>query len=318
MFEVHSGETRIEEFEEIVLKGEGHEVRILPQAGFNVYYWHYLDQEVLMKPVDIRQVGTKYGIPILFPTPNRMEEGTFEWKGKQYRMDKRGERVKIHGIVKDEPWMVTRLEAGEDEALCEACIRIAALDDLYQAFPFPCTLTVRYTLTAAGLHMDMKVRNDGIEEMPFGFAVHPYFSKQGDAGQVYLNVPVRRVYEADEALLPSGEIVEMDSSKRPDGEGHTVESLYLDNVFRGMTEDLESTVTWKSFRLHLRASDCYRNVVVFTPHNRPGFCIEPQTCSTNSINLYARGRIDESGLLILQPGAEFTSWVDYRIERLDG
>ena len=281
MFEVHNAETSVEGFEEIVLKGEGHEVRILPQAGFNVYYWHYLDQEILMKPVDIKVVGTKYGIPILFPTPNRMEDG-------------------------------------ENSAVCEACIRISALDDLYQAFPFPCTLTVRYILTASGLHMDMKVTNDGIEEMPFGFAVHPYFSKQGDAGQVYLNVPVRRAYEMDEAQLPTGEIVEMDSSMRPDGEGHTVESLYLDHVFRGMTEDHESTVTWKSFRLHLRASDCYRNVVVFTPHNRPGFCIEPQTCSTNSINLYSKGLIDESGLLILQPGSTFASWVDYRIERLDG
>ena len=62
MFEVHNAETSVEGFEEIVLKGEGHEVRILPQAGFNVYYWHYLDQEILMKPVDIKVVGTKYGI----------------------------------------------------------------------------------------------------------------------------------------------------------------------------------------------------------------------------------------------------------------
>lgn len=317
MFEVGKAVNEISGMDEVIMSGAGHEVRILPQAGFNVYYWHYNDEEVLMKPVDIMQIGTKYGIPILFPTPNRIEDGVFLWKGKTYEMNKRGERVKIHGLVKDEPFTVTCLEANADAAVCEACIRIHLADDLYEAYPFPCTLVVRYTLTEAGLHMDMSVTNDGIEEMPFGFAVHPYFSKHGDASKVYLNVPVKRVYETDEELIPSGRIYEMDPSKRPDGEGHSVDSLYLDNVFRGMSEDAESTVDWANFRLHIVASDCYRNVVVFTPHNRPGFCIEPQTCSTNSINLYSRGLIDESGLLILQPGQTFTSWVDYRIEPLN-
>ena len=314
MFEVGRTVNEVSGMEEIIMSGEGHEVRILPQAGFNVYYWHYKGEEVLMKPVDIMQIGTKYGIPILFPTPNRIENGVFVWKGRTYEMNKRGERVKIHGLVKDEPFTVTRLDACEVSAVCEAVIQIRFADDLYEAYPFPCTLTVCYTLTADGLHMDMSVVNEGIDEMPFGFAVHPYFSKHGDASRVYLNVPVRRVYETDEELIPSGVIYEMDPSKRPDGERHSVESLYLDNVFRGMNQDLESTVDWENFRLHITASDCYRNVVVFTPHNRPGFCIEPQTCSTNSINLYSRGLIDESGLLILQPGQTFTSWVDYRIE----
>ena len=34
--------------------------------GFNVWYWHYNEEEILMKPVDIHIIGTKYGIPILF------------------------------------------------------------------------------------------------------------------------------------------------------------------------------------------------------------------------------------------------------------
>ncbi|MBQ8095305.1 MAG: aldose 1-epimerase [Clostridia bacterium] len=314
MFEVQKGRIETGNFEEIRMAGAEHEVRILPQAGFNVYYWHYRNEEVLMKPVDLMQIGTKYGIPILFPTPNRIENGVYTWKGKTYEMNKRGERVKIHGLVKDEPWTVTKLEAGENAAVCEAVIRIAFGDDLYEGYPFPCTLTVRYTLTADGLHMDMEVVNDGIEEMPFGFAVHPYFSKHGDASKVYLDVPVKRVYEANEALIPSGVISEMDPARRPDGPGHSVDSLYLDNVFRGMSEDAVSTVTWANFKLHIVSSDCYRNVVVYTPHDRPGFCIEPQTCSTNSINLYSKGLLDESGLLILQPGQTFKSWVDYRIE----
>lgn len=305
---------RYEGFDQICMSGAGHEVKILPEAGFNVWYWHYNEEEILMKPVDIHIIGTKYGIPILFPTPNRIKNGTFQWKGKKYDMIKRGERVVIHGLVKDEPFTVSQCKAEEEYALCEGTISICPGNALFDAYPFPCTLTVRYTLTAEGLFMDMQVVNEGQEEMPFGFAVHPYFSKHGNADKVYMDVPVKRVYEADEALIPNGKIVEMDPEKRPNG-FKSVESLYLDNVFRGMTEDAESQVRWENFTLHLSASDCYRNVVVYTPHDRPGFCIEPQTCSTNSINLYNEGLLDESGLLILPAGAKFESRVSYKVTK---
>ena len=69
-------------------------------------------------------------------------------------------------------------------------------------------------------------------------------------------------------------------------------------------------------QLTIAASDCFRNAVVFTPKNKPGFCIEPQTCATNAINLHAQGLIDESGLLTLPAGQRFACWVDYAVERL--
>ncbi|MBR1709619.1 MAG: aldose 1-epimerase [Clostridia bacterium] len=314
MYEVWKEQLEGFGYEQIVMKNEHQEIRILPEAGFNVWYWHYEGQEILMKPVDITVIGTKYGIPILFPTPNRMRNGEYLWKGKTYQMTKRGARVNIHGLVKDEPFTVTRLEGGET-AVCEAKISIAKGDDLYEGYPFPCTLSVTYELSDAGLHMDMRVVNEGTEEMPFGFAVHPYFSKRGDATQVFMNAPVKRAYVADAGLLPSGEIRELEEEKRADRGWHSIDSLYLDTVFRGMTEDLESEVRWKDLSVYVGASDCYRNIVIYTPHDRPGFCIEPQTCSTDAINLYAKGYLDESGLLILQPGAEFRSWVNYRVEK---
>jgi len=152
--------------------------------------------------------------------------------------------------------------------------------------------------------------------MPFGFAVHPYFSKRGDANRCFIKVPVRRYYETDENLIPTGRIL-------PAGEGttvyddfHSVESLYLDTVFRGMSEDSDAQVRYDDVTLHIRASDCFRNAVIFTPHNREGFCIEPQTCATNFINLHAQGFVDESGLLTLAAGQNFACWVDYTVKKL--
>lgn len=302
-------------YELVTLAGAGHEVRILPQAGFNLYYWTFEGGEIFMEPVDITQFGTKYGNPILFPTPNRIPNATYTWNGREHVMTKRGEKVLIHGLVKDEPFAVTQLEADEDSAMCEAQIAIAPGNALYEGYPFACTLTVRYTLTAAGVHLDATVHNDGGEQMPFGFAVHPYFSKRGDANKVELTMPCRRYYEADEALIPTGRILPVEADKTVYDGYHTVESLYLDNVFRGMTSDMESSVRYEDVIVHIRASDCFRNAVVYTPHNRPGFCIEPQTCATNFINMHAQGLVDESGLMVLPAGKTFTCAVDMTVEK---
>ena len=302
-------------YEIVTMAGAGHEVRILPVNGFNLYHWTYEGKEIFMKPADITVFGTKYGNPILFPTPNRVRNAAFTWQGREYVMTKRGEKVPIHGLVKDEPFTVTRLDAGEDCAVCEAEIAIAPGGDLYEGYPFACTLKVTYTLDAAGVHMDVTVSNDGDALMPFGFAVHPYFSKRGDANRCFIRVPVKRYYETDEDLIPSGRIL-------PAGEGttiwddfHSVESLYLDTVFRGLTSDMESQILYDDVMVHIRASDCFRNAVVFTPHNRNGFCIEPQTCSTNFLNLHADGLIDESGLMALEPGKTFACQVHMTVTK---
>ena len=94
-----------------------------------------------------------------------------------------------------------------------------------------------------------------------------------------------------------------------------MESLFLDTVYRGLTADMESRIQYEDIVVHITASDCFRNAVVYTPHDRPGFCIEPQTCATNFINMHARGGLDESGLLVLPAGKEFTCEVDYRVEK---
>ena len=315
MFTAEKGMLEPWGYEQITLKGAGHEARILPQAGFNLWYWTFEGKEILMEPVDITAFGTKYGIPLLFPTPNRIPNGEYTWKGKNHVMTKRGERVVIHGLVKDEPFTVTRLQAGADCAVCEAEIALTPGSALCEGWPFPCTLRVTYTLCADGLHMEAAARNDGGEEMPFGFAVHPYFSKRGDANSVALTAPVRRLYEADENLFPSGRIIPADEAHTVADGFHTVESLYVDNVYRGMTSDMESKIRFPELTLHISGSDCFRNLVVYTPHDRPGYCIEPQTCSTNFINLHEQGFVDESGLLLLPPGKEFTCRVDYVVEK---
>ena len=305
MFTAEKGTMEGYGYEIVTMAGAGHEVRILPVNGFNLYAWTYEGKEILMQPADINVFGTKYGIPILFPTPDLVKDARYSWRGVTREMKKRGNPVLIHGLVKDEPFTVMELTAEEGCARCTAKIEIRKEGSVFEGWPWDCALWVTYTLDCAGIHMEIKVVSEDAEDMPFGLAVHPYFSKRGDANKCFIRVPVRRVYEVDENLFPSGRILEAKGNQVLWDEFCSVESLDLDNVFRGMSEDSEAQVMYDDVVMHIRSSDCFRNAVVFTPHTRNGFCIEPQTCATNFLNLHAEGFVDESGLLVLPAGKTF-------------
>lgn len=299
------------------LTGGEHEARILPQAGFNLYYWTFQGKEILMEPVDVTASGAKYGIPLLFPTPNRVRDCVYTWRGKQYRQRKRGQDVQRHGLVLDETWSV-RCWAEADAAYAEGSVAITPDSPLYEAFPFPCALTVTYTLRASGLRLNVRVDNTGGDDLPFGFAIHPYFSKRDDASNVFITAPLTRVYENDENLLPSGKILGIEGTRLDISDClHSVESLDLDNVYCGMTQDLCAQVVYPgSARVTLRGDDAFRRLIVFTPKDRPGFCIEHQTCSTDALNLHARGLLTESGVLVLPAGRQWKGWITLTVEAL--
>ena len=55
-------------------------------------------------------------------------------------------------------------------------VEIRKEGSIFEGWPWDCTLCVTYTLDSAGVHMDVKAVNEDSTGMPFGFAVHPYFS----------------------------------------------------------------------------------------------------------------------------------------------
>ncbi|MCL2811584.1 MAG: aldose 1-epimerase [Clostridia bacterium] len=300
------------------LTGAGHEARILPELGFNLYYWTFQGKEMLMEHAGLTNLDDcDYGIPLLFPTPNRVRNAVYTWRGKRYKQQKRGREVHSHGLVRDEAFTV-RCWADDDAAYAEGTIHINPTSPLYEAYPFPCRLVITYALSADGLRLYVQVDNTGQDDLPFGFAIHPYFSKRGDAGNVFITMPLTRIYENDRELLPSGNILDVSGTNLDISDClHSVGSLDLDNVYCGMTQDHCATVVYPgSARLTLRGGDAFRQLIVFTPKTRNGFCIEHQTCSTDALNLHARGLVTEAGLLVLPAGQSWCSWIGLTVEAL--
>jgi aldose 1-epimerase len=63
--------------------------------------------------------------------------------------------------------------------------------------------------------------------------------------------------------------------------------------------------------LHLHTGSEFRDLVIFTPPHRQAFCVEPYTCTSDAINLQARGV--ESGWRVLSPGQRWRAIVELRI-----
>ena len=54
-------------------------------------------------------------------------------------------------------------------------------------------------------------------------------------------------------------------------------------------------------------------MVVYTPFNRPGFCLENQTNSTDYINMTNMG-VPTANMLEVAPGQEKSGWITCKVK----
>ena len=310
-------------------RSAGSSARILADYGFNCYSFrcrvggreyellrsddHFADQPS-------RPAGN--GTPILFPFPNRIRGGRFEFGGNQYELPRNERGVNaIHGLVHDRPW---RVKSSARHELAEITGQFRLSQDAPQVaelWPADFLIEVTYTLGKNRLASHVRVTNPDTKPLPWGFGTHPYFrlpqKPGGDEDQCTVSAPVAETWELKD-LLPTGNRLPVAATLGLNG-NRPYSELKFDDVFtRLQFED-----GWCTCRLAdhdagveviFRFDRLFRELVIYTPPARGAICMEPYTCVTDAINLQARG-ID-AGLRVLQPGetAEGTMVLEARAE----
>lgn len=301
----------------VALEGPGCSAAITPRVGMNLYSWIVDGREFFMPTQNVGAGGSGYGTPILFPTPNRMRDGMYTFDGQTRTVrNADGEKVLIHGLVMSAPYSY-RFWADDRGAYCEGSIEFKEGAFWNAGYPYPCRLTVRYSFCEKGLLFDAKVENLGSAAMPFGLAIHPYFSKFGDDTRAEIEVPVQQHYDVTPDLLPTGKLHDVTPGDAFDlTKPRRLSDTDVDTVYRGMDSGKTSRVHYRALgkTITVNADDDFTHVVVYTPHHRPGFCIEPQTCSTDAINMTAKGFGDIVSLKTLAPGASWAGQIRIGIE----
>ena len=295
--------------------GTAQEAQISLRYGANLCRYTYKGFNIIDYDPALLKTSDFTGTPVLYPTPNRVENGVFVFRDKAYEQIKRGRRVFEHGLVYDEEWELVHVHATEKEALLSARFTWTMDSPLFEAFPFPHSLTLNFRLINRAIDITYDIFNYGAEEIPYGFGLHPYFQKLSGEERTEIALPVEYVMEATEALLPTGKILPVPGTAFDINRPTSIGKLDLDHVFLRAAGDTPAVIhyTEQGFAINIHATDDFSHFVVYSPAGLPYFCIETQTCSTNAHNLYRRGLHEISGLSIVASGEHKTGRVRYTV-----
>jgi len=298
------------------------EARIAPEAGNNCFQFRVHAGErridLLAGPADpalLRQGGSSFGIPVLFPFPNRVRAARYRFGDREYTLEATNAPNHIHGLVLNRPWKVDATGATpETGAWVRSVFRSEDHADVPSQYPFPFHLSLTYTLHEGTLRIDVAVENTGPTELPMGFGLHPWFPAplvpEGRREAVQVQIPAARIWEL-ESMLPTGRTLPAEGKfdlRRPTA----LEAREYDDVFTGITvQDGGSECLMRDptspVDVVVRADHRFREWVLYSPLKRPVVCLEPYTGTTDAVNLQARG-ID-AGLITLPAGQRWSASV---------
>lgn len=98
--------------------------------------------------------------PVLFPLCGRLLGGKYTLDGKEYEMG-------CHGFFSSsEPELIT--ESGS-----ELVFRLTESEKTLAVFPFPFSLTLKYTVSGNELCVNAVIKNTGKDVLPFMYGAHP-------------------------------------------------------------------------------------------------------------------------------------------------
>ncbi len=282
--------------EHVQISNKNLSAKIYPNLGGSI-------QELIINNVDIidgisndeaglKDYANTYKSSILFPFPNRIEDGAYEFLGKshEFPVNELSVNNAIHGLVYNKEFEITSMGSDSKGATLELTY---TSNGSLQGFPFPFELKLTYIINATGtLSLSFDLINRGKSPFPYGMGWHPYF-KSGSLAESTLSFPSKNFYKCNERSLP----VEILASPLPPA--FQMEHRKFDDAYS--LHKPECRFESKSFKLTLDfdyANGTY--LQVYTPPHGKSIAIEPMTCVANSFN-------NKIGLKELLPGTS-DSW----------
>jgi aldose 1-epimerase len=291
------------------------EIKISPTIGCSMCEFKVGSDSVIKYNPNVINKQRFFGNPILYPTPNRVRGCAFDLNGIRYKQAKYGKERLSHGLVYDEEWQYDLPLIQEDFVIFKTWIDFFENNPMFEAFPFKHRLTVDFKLEKTGIMVIYSVDNWDVKDLPFGFALHPFFEKLSGENGTLITIPTDYVMESTPDCLPTGRVLEVENTPFDIRTPSAVGGLNVDHNYIGLKSNIPSSISYenKPFYLTLDTSDEFTHIVLFTPPKENFFCIENQTCSTDAHNLYNKGFKEESGLIFVSPGHVHQGYIKYSV-----
>ncbi len=271
-------------------------VELAPQAGGSIARFRHDDVDLLRPmPAEARASGrgNEAACYPLVPFSNRIANGRLVFDGQEFTLEQNwpGVRHPMHGEGWARVWDVVRRDRNAAELVHE--------HDGSKGWPFRYRARLSFRLDGYGLIVSMAVENLERRAAPAGMGLHPFFTRDADSELAFR---AAAVWLGDEDVLPTKRV------GVPPGWDYSRSRKIepgLDNCF----EDWErrAVITWpgRGYRLELQASPPFGHAVVYTPADRPYFCVEPVS--------HVNGKVVESRL---EPGARLDGEVAFRVSTI--
>ena len=288
--------------EQFEIRAGGHDA-VIAAVGATLRSYR-VDGHFVLDGFSIDETSSAGRGQVLAPWPNRLEDGTYEFEGRQgvAALDEPEHSNAIHGLVR---WLVWHPVARSADGVTLGCVVPEQ-----PAFPWRIDLEVEYRVSPNGLAVTTMATNRTASTAPFGIGFHPYLTAGTSLiDESHLMIPARRRLETDRRGLPVGDasVIGTDFDFT---DPKVIGGTRLDTAFTELTvEDGATTVRLESEvrRVELWMEEGFRYVMAYTgdtldpvDRRRRGIAIEPMTCPPNALRT-------GTDLIRLDPGSSWTS-----------
>lgn len=275
-------------------------IQFIPARGGCLTSMHIEDHEILdgyktPEEVDFNRWG-KSGL--LYPFPNRLKDGTYEWNGQRYQfpLNDTEHQNALHGFGMQRPLVISETILEEDKAIIRMVYDYGGSLEYY---PWPFHVELSYHMYAPdSFWFEIGIKNKADVDIPMGLGWHPYFHLTDNAASCELRLPVVEMIGIDAQMIPTGKRYTHEEFlyRKPIG------STVLDNCFAVSDEALEVSATLKGPGGVIRywqetGPRKFNYLQVFTPPYGSSVALEPMTCNVDAFN-------NGEGLVRLAPGEE--------------
>jgi aldose 1-epimerase len=293
MFQIEKKESTVEVYQENKLLAQVGTIGAILNAwspgGYNVIEGY---EDIDNAPFQHARSGW------LFPFPNRLEDGRFEFGGKAYQfpINEPDRSNAIHGFLLDEPFKLYKTYNVSHQCILGFKHKYVGNREY---FPFSFELKIDYHFSEGNLKINITIENIGGSTMPFAIGWHPYFRLKGQLEKHFVTLPPARRLELNSRVLPTGKEYAIEKPHK----AIKIDGRVYDDCLHFDGEENKIILSTDTDSLTIELGPDWPFFMAFTPEERTSIALEPMTGSINCLN-------NRNGLKELDPGKTFqTSFV---------
>lgn len=257
----------------IVVKGAKTYAEICLDRGAALETWES-KSNVLIEDLSPMEYSSTYASSILFPFANRIKDGTYTYKGQEFKFKCNEANLNnaLHGLVFNKTFHLVESDADANGA---ALVLKYEETSKIEAFPYLYTVLLKFVFTNDGLILQMKVENNDVNGFPFTLGWHPYFVCK-DLSKSTLEFSSSKAVEFDERMITKG--ITETTIPMP----FEIKQQQLDNCY--VLKEGSVVFNTPSYKMTIESDADENYFQVYTPPRANTIALEPVTGVSNSFN----------------------------------